>query len=30
MIIPQKVNKIVMGHDASCPKKKLGNNMARA
>ena len=31
MITTQKVNKIVMqGHDASCPQKKLVNNIARA
>ncbi|GAH40380.1 unnamed protein product [marine sediment metagenome] len=31
MITTQKVNKLVMwGYDASCPHKKLDNNMARA
>jgi len=30
MVITQKVNKIGMGHDASCPRETLSNNMARA
>ena len=32
IIVTQKVNKMVIykGHDASCPKKKLGNNIVSA
>ena len=30
MIVNQRVNKMVMGHDASCTQEKSCNNMTRA
>jgi hypothetical protein len=30
IIVTQKVNKMVKGHDASCPQEKLGNNIVEA